>query len=88
MPHRPTDFSRRAFIGTLSAAGALAAFAPSAPASAAADGTTLTRAIPNSGERLPIIGMGSWITFNVGSDQGCATIASKYCKHSSIMAAA
>ena len=70
MPHRPTDFSRRAFIGTLSAAGALAAFAPSAPASAAADGTTLTRAIPNSGERLPIIGMGSWITFNVGSDQG------------------
>lgn len=26
----------------------------------------LTRAIPSSGEKLPVIGMGTWITFNVG----------------------
>ncbi len=28
----------------------------------------LTRKIPSSGELLPLIGLGTWITFNVGSD--------------------
>jgi diketogulonate reductase-like aldo/keto reductase len=28
----------------------------------------LTREIPSSGEKLPVIGLGSWITFNVGND--------------------
>jgi diketogulonate reductase-like aldo/keto reductase len=28
----------------------------------------LTRAIPSSGEQLPVVGLGTWITFNVGSD--------------------
>ena len=28
----------------------------------------LEKAIPATGERLPVIGMGSWITFNVGDD--------------------
>jgi diketogulonate reductase-like aldo/keto reductase len=28
----------------------------------------LTRPIPSSGEQLPVIGLGSWITFNVGDD--------------------
>ena len=28
----------------------------------------LTRPIPSSGERLPVVGLGSWITFNVGDD--------------------
>jgi len=28
----------------------------------------LTRAIPSSGELLPLVGLGSWITFNVGND--------------------
>ena len=28
----------------------------------------LTRAIPATGEALPLVGLGSWITFNVGSD--------------------
>ena len=28
----------------------------------------LTRAIPSTGEALPLVGLGSWITFNVGSD--------------------
>jgi diketogulonate reductase-like aldo/keto reductase len=27
-----------------------------------------TRPIPSSGERLPVVGLGSWITFNVGDD--------------------
>ncbi|HUG11498.1 MAG TPA: aldo/keto reductase [Opitutaceae bacterium] len=28
----------------------------------------ITRAIPSSGERIPVIGLGSWRTFNVGDD--------------------
>ena len=35
----------------------------------------LTRRIPSSGEALPLVGLGSWITFNVGGD----TVARKAC---------
>ena len=28
----------------------------------------LTKPIPSSGEALPVIGLGTWITFNVGTD--------------------
>src|SRR4051794_27977325 len=38
----------------------------------------LTRAIPSSGEALPVVGLGSWITFNVGNDlrarDSCAAV--------------
>ena len=38
----------------------------------------LTKRIPSSGEALPIIGLGTWITFNVGSDpvarNGCTEV--------------
>lgn len=30
--------------------------------------SVLTKPIPSSGEELPVIGLGSWITFNVGED--------------------
>lgn len=30
----------------------------------------ITRKIPSSGEELPVVGLGSWITFNVGADAG------------------
>ena len=29
----------------------------------------LTRPIPSSGEQIPLVGLGSWITFNVGQDR-------------------
>jgi len=29
----------------------------------------VTRAIPSSGEAVPLVGLGSWITFNVGNDR-------------------
>lgn len=29
----------------------------------------LTRPIPSSGEQIPVVGLGSWITFNVGNDK-------------------
>jgi len=38
------------------------------PGFAAAQPAPLTRAIPASGEAVPLIGLGSWITFNVGED--------------------
>jgi diketogulonate reductase-like aldo/keto reductase len=35
---------------------------------AAQGGAPVTKAIPSSGEAMPVIGLGSWITFNVGED--------------------
>lgn len=31
-------------------------------------GALATKPIPSSGERIPVVGLGSWITFNVGND--------------------
>jgi diketogulonate reductase-like aldo/keto reductase len=72
---RSDPLSRRAFLGTVAAAGAAAALRP-ARALARPDlpgahpGSLLTRPIPTdqTGEQLPLVGLGSWITFNVGDD--------------------
>jgi diketogulonate reductase-like aldo/keto reductase len=41
-----------------------------APLGAWAQSSVLhTKAIPSTGERLPLVGLGSWITFNVGNDR-------------------
>ena len=81
----PTKLSRRAFTGSVAAAGARIALgslgtfgalvsssriAQAATSPAPASGPLLQRAIPASGEPMPVIGMGSWITFNVGDDKG------------------
>ena len=34
----------------------------------AQDDSQITKPIPSTGERLPAVGLGSWITFNVGND--------------------
>jgi diketogulonate reductase-like aldo/keto reductase len=57
----PSRFGRRRFLG-------LAATTLVAPVWAAITAPPLTRRIPSSGEALPIVGLGSWITFNVGQD--------------------
>lgn len=59
---RPT---RRAMVSGLAAAGAIAVLRPRL---SAAQPAPLTRAIPSSGEEIPLVGLGSWITFNVGED--------------------
>ncbi len=56
--------NRRQVIGSLAIAG-LSAFVPPF---AGAQVAPLTKKIPSSGEVLPIVGLGSWITFNVGDD--------------------
>jgi diketogulonate reductase-like aldo/keto reductase len=81
---RQTDtFSRRAFLASLAAAGASAVFRPArlpaypGPAQAR-PGPILTRPVPSTGEKLPLVGIGSWMTFNVGDDvaarDSCAAV--------------
>lgn len=57
------------------AASALAPFAH-------AQGGGATRAIPSSGERIPAVGLGTWITFNVGRDpvllDSCAEVMAAF----------
>ena len=57
--------TRRDALSTL-AAGA-AGLSLLTPAHAALQGQ-VTKAIPRTGDRLPVIGMGTWQTFNVGAD--------------------
>jgi diketogulonate reductase-like aldo/keto reductase len=82
-PHRPTprkpDTVRRRLLGL----GAALPIVPwpgsmlAAPA-ASASSAPLTRPIPSSGEAMPVVGLGSWITFNVGHDRaaraGCVEV--------------
>jgi len=63
-------WNRRRTLGTLAAAGAYAlARSSSVLAQPAQTRAILTRPIPSSGELLPVVGLGSWITFNVGNDK-------------------
>ena len=55
---RTPSTTRRALLG-----GVLASLLPDARAAA-----PMMRRIPSSGEALPVVGLGSWITFNVGND--------------------
>ena len=64
--HGSLDLSRRAFLAGAGALGLAAGLGPD-PARAAS-GAVLRRAIPRTGETIPLIGMGTWITFNVGDD--------------------
>lgn len=41
----------------------------------------LTRAIPSSGEHIPVVGLGSWITFNVGNDRPARNQCTEVMRH-------
>jgi diketogulonate reductase-like aldo/keto reductase len=58
-------FSRRSFVAALAGASVSAPWGGLARAQTA---PILTRPIPKSGERIPAVGLGTWITFNVGRD--------------------
>src|SRR5687768_16922789 len=58
------NLSRRTVVRSLAAAGSLVLLDPCV----AQEGAVLTRAIPSSGETIPAVGLGTWITFNVGND--------------------
>ena len=57
--------TRREMLGALAAAGSAWLLRPGA---GVAQGGPLNKPIPSSGETLPLVGLGSWITFNVGAD--------------------
>jgi diketogulonate reductase-like aldo/keto reductase len=70
---QPDTLTRRTLLTSLAAAGAASALRPwiaaADPSLAAAHpGPIVTRAVPSTGEKLPLVGLGSWITFNVGDD--------------------
>jgi diketogulonate reductase-like aldo/keto reductase len=58
---------RRAMLGALGAGFAGLVLSPF-PA-VAKGGGVLAKRIPSTGEAIPVIGMGTWITFNVGGDR-------------------
>jgi diketogulonate reductase-like aldo/keto reductase len=65
LPHARA-MRRRTLVGHLAAAASAGCW----PALASAQGAPgpATRPIPSSGEALPLVGLGTWITFNVGDD--------------------
>jgi diketogulonate reductase-like aldo/keto reductase len=73
----PPSLSRRELIWRLVAGTAATALWPLVSA-AQARGPILARRIPSTGEALPVVGLGSWITFNVGDDpvarDNCANV--------------
>lgn len=62
---KESEVNRRAFLKQLAGLGAAILFKPGA--AIAAERPAFTKAIPATGERLPVIGMGSWITFDAGN---------------------
>jgi diketogulonate reductase-like aldo/keto reductase len=56
--------SRRAVLGTLASAAA----AMSLPPASAQPASLIAKPIPSTGELIPCVGLGTWITFNVGND--------------------
>ena len=64
--------TRRRFLASAAAAGAASLIRSrglaAGPDPAPARPPIGTRPIPSTGERLPLVGLGSWITFNVGED--------------------
>ena len=57
---------RREFLLTSAASASLLALSP---LSISKSSTILTRTIPSSGEAIPCVGMGTWITFDVGTNK-------------------
>jgi len=70
VPPQPSSPTRRRFLWGLGAATA-ACLLPdplrllASEGTARSEGAILTKAIPSTGERIPVLGMGTWLTFNV-----------------------
>jgi diketogulonate reductase-like aldo/keto reductase len=62
----PVAQDRRRWLAASALLAGLPGWATRATAQTAP--SPLTRPIPSSGEALPVVGLGSWITFNVGND--------------------
>jgi diketogulonate reductase-like aldo/keto reductase len=65
MKRRPTRFTRREAARLLAATGAASLFPPTLTM-ARDTSALLRRSIPSSGEKLPVVGLGTWQVFDVG----------------------
>ncbi|MEO9788453.1 MAG: aldo/keto reductase, partial [Aurantimonas coralicida] len=69
MPHL---FDRRTILTGAAATGLAATLglprAGAQPAAGAGSGALTTKTVPSSGVAIPVIGLGTWITFNVGDN--------------------
>jgi len=59
--------TRRTFVASVASLGATATVP--ALGQGVASGAILKKAIPSTGEQIPVVGLGTWITFNVGNDE-------------------
>ncbi|WP_417836793.1 aldo/keto reductase [Thalassospira tepidiphila] len=82
-----SEFDRRGFLKASASLGALGLLASGVPAwaqgsSDARASEVLQKQIPSTGEEIPAVGLGSWITFNVGQDielrNQCADVMSAF----------
>ncbi|BDW87947.1 aldo/keto reductase [Thalassospira tepidiphila] len=82
-----SEFDRRGFLKASASLGALGLLASGMPAwaqgsSDARASEVLQKQIPSTGEEIPAVGLGSWITFNVGQDielrNQCADVMSAF----------
>jgi len=73
-----TLLTRRRLVHSLAAAATM----PPLSMARAAAGPIVTRPIPSTGEQIPAIGLGTWLTFNVGSDEAqlaaCAQVVQTF----------
>jgi diketogulonate reductase-like aldo/keto reductase len=60
---------RRDWLKLVSSLGVGSALAQGMPPARQSAGPVAMRPIPSSGEQIPAIGLGSWVTFNVGNDR-------------------
>lgn len=77
----PSDFSRRRVLAGAAGAALASALAPLSGTAHAAEAPLATRPIPHSGERLPIVGIGSAIIFDFEND------AAKYAERREVLQA-
>ncbi|WP_336233351.1 aldo/keto reductase [Thalassospira sp. CH_XMU1458] len=82
-----SEFDRRGFLKASASLGALGLLASGMPAWAQGSSDAralevLQKQIPSTGEEIPAVGLGSWITFNVGQDielrNQCADVMSAF----------
>jgi hypothetical protein len=75
------SITRRSFLEGALAGAALSATAVMSSSARAADGV-LERTIPATGEKIAAVGLGTWITFNVGADpvlrEECAAVMAAF----------
>jgi diketogulonate reductase-like aldo/keto reductase len=81
MRQRESDtLSRRSFLASVGAVAVAAAVRPARLGAHPGPGPILTRTIPSSGEAIPLVGLGSSVTFNVGDDPSARDVCAEVIK--------